>query len=77
MGLSLRLIEFLDYLEDHLNKGAKITITSGYRKPKYNTMLRDKGNLAAKASLHQYGMAADLKIEGVESENAVALCQES
>ena len=68
MGLSLRLIEFIDYLEDHLHSGAKITITSGYRKPEYNTMLREKGNLAAKASLHQYGMAADLKIEGVEAE---------
>jgi uncharacterized protein YcbK (DUF882 family) len=68
MELSLRLIEFIDYLEDRLNQGAKITITSGYRKPKYNTMLREKGNLAAKASLHQYGMAADLKIEGVNAE---------
>ena len=68
MVISLRLIEFIDYLEDHLNRGAKITITSGYRKPAYNTMLRKKGNLAAKASLHQYGMAADLKIEGVKAE---------
>ncbi len=68
MGLSLRLIEFIDYLEDHFNSGAKITITSGYRKPEYNTMLREKGNLAAKASLHQYGMAVDLKIEGVKPE---------
>jgi uncharacterized protein YcbK (DUF882 family) len=68
MELSLRLIEFIDYLEDRLNQGAKITITSGYRKPKYNTMLREKGHLAAKASLHQYGMAADLKIEGVNAE---------
>ncbi len=68
MELSLRLIEFIDYLEDRLNKGSKVTITSGYRKPKYNTMLRERGNLAAKASLHQYGMAADLKIEGVEAE---------
>ena len=68
MGLSLRLVEFIDYLEDHLNSGAKITITSGYRKPEYNTMLRDKGSLAAKASLHQYGMAADLKISGVKAE---------
>lgn len=67
-GLSLRLIEFIDYLEDHLNSGATITITSGYREPEYNTMLREKGNLAAKASLHQYGMAADLRIQGVEAE---------
>ena len=68
MGLSLRLIEFIDYLEDRLNSGAKIIIASGYRKPEYNTMLREKGNLAAKASLHLYGMAADLKIQGVEAE---------
>ncbi|EFK10083.1 conserved hypothetical protein [delta proteobacterium NaphS2] len=67
-GLSLRLIEFIDYLEDHLNRGAKITIISGYRRPEYNTKLREKGKLAAKASLHQYGMAADLKIQGVKAE---------
>ena len=67
MGLSLRLVEFLDFLQDHFNPEANITITSGYRKPEYNTMLRKKGNLAAKASLHQYGMAADLKIEGVNA----------
>jgi uncharacterized protein YcbK (DUF882 family) len=68
MGLSLRLIEFIDYLEDRLHRGAKITITSGYRRPEYNTMLRGKGYLAAKASLHQSGMAADLKIQGVNAE---------
>lgn len=68
MGLSLRLIEFIDYLEDRLHKGARITIASGYRKPEYNTLLRERGGLAAKASLHQYGMAADLRMEGVAAE---------
>ena len=65
--ISLRLIEFLDYLEDHLHPGARITIVSGYRSPQYNTDLRNKGMLAAKASLHQYGMAADIKIKGISS----------
>jgi uncharacterized protein YcbK (DUF882 family) len=64
-GLSLRLIAFLDYLQDRLGSGALIAITSGYRSPEYNTHLRQKGALAAKASLHQYGMAADFKMEGV------------
>jgi uncharacterized protein YcbK (DUF882 family) len=64
LHLSLRLIEFLDYLQDHFRPGARITITSGYRNPTYNRALRRHGALAAKASLHQYGMAADLKIEG-------------
>lgn len=65
--LSLRLIEFLDYLEDQLGPGALLTITSGYRLPEYNTKLRKGGALAAKASLHQYGMAADFILEGVSS----------
>jgi uncharacterized protein YcbK (DUF882 family) len=64
-GLSLRLIEYLDYLQDRIGSGALITITSGYRSPEYNTHLRQKGALAAKASLHQYGMAADFKMAGV------------
>lgn len=66
--ISMRLIEFLDYLEDRLQPGAKITIVSGWRSPQYNTSLREKGRLAAKASLHQYGMAADVKIDGVSSD---------
>ncbi len=60
-----RFIEFLDFLQDHYNPRAAITIASGYRSPIYNTRLRDQGKLAAKASLHQYGMAADLSIQGV------------
>jgi len=63
--LSLRLIEFLDFLQDRLRPGARIAITSGYRSPEYNTKVRKRGGLAAKASLHQYGMAVDLEIEGV------------
>jgi Bacterial protein of unknown function (DUF882) len=61
----LRLIEFLDFLEDRLNQGARIVIVSGYRAPQYNAGIRKRGALAAKASLHQYGMAADLRMEGI------------
>ncbi len=38
--LLLRLIEFLDFLENRLAPGAVLTITSGYRSPEYNTRLR-------------------------------------
>lgn len=65
--ISLRLIEFMDFLEDKLGPGALITITSGYRPPEYNKNLRKRGALAAKASLHQYGMAADFIMKGVSS----------
>lgn len=64
-ALSLRLIEYLDFLEDRLSSGSRITVLSGYRSPTYNTLLRKRGKLAARASLHQYGMAADLKMDGV------------
>jgi uncharacterized protein YcbK (DUF882 family) len=67
MHLSLRLIEFLDYLQDHFRPDARITIVSGYRSPAYNKAIRRRGALAAKASLHQYGMAADFKLEGVDA----------
>jgi len=67
--ISLRLIEFLDFLEDRLHPGTRITIASGYRSPKYNTNLRNKGKLAATASLHQYGMAADIKMQGTSSKH--------
>lgn len=66
--MSIRFIEFLDYLEDNLSPGARIAILSGYRSPTYNTGLRSAGRLAAKASLHQYGMASDIQIQGVPSE---------
>lgn len=65
--ISLRLIEFLDYLQDNLKPDAQIAVVSGFRAPSYNTHLRQQGRLAAKASLHQYGMAADLKIKGLSS----------
>jgi uncharacterized protein YcbK (DUF882 family) len=67
LGLSLRLVEFLDFLQDRFGSSVDMIITSGYRTPAYNTHLRNQGGLAAKASLHQYGMAADLKMTGVSS----------
>jgi len=74
--VSLRLVAFLDYLEDRLRPGARITITSGYRSPEYNTQVRNRGGLAAKASLHQYGMAADFMMDGVASEKVWRFVQE-
>lgn len=65
-GVYLRLIEFLDFLQDRLG-GGRVIITSGYRSPEYNTDLRNRGGLAAKASLHQYGMAADIIMERISS----------
>jgi uncharacterized protein YcbK (DUF882 family) len=68
-GVSMRLIAFLDFLQDRFNPQARITVTSGYRSPRYNTKLRRNGALAAKASLHQYGMAADFSLQGVPAKH--------
>ncbi len=69
--VSLRLIELLSHLQSTLSRRRRgrgwITISSGYRSPRYNRALRDKGGIVAKSSLHQYGMAADLRIGGVAS----------
>jgi uncharacterized protein YcbK (DUF882 family) len=65
--ISLRLIEFLNYLKDKFG-GKTITIASGYRSPAHNMSLRENGALAGKASLHQYGMAADIQMAGISSQ---------
>ncbi len=62
-----RFIEFLDYLQDAM-KGGTMTVMSGYRSLSYNKSLRDNGSLAGKASMHQYGMAADIRMKGVHPE---------
>jgi len=72
--ISLRLIERLAYLRSHTH-GNWIIISSGYRSPAYNRALRDKGATVALASLHQYGMAADLRIEGVGTKRAWKLAR--
>lgn len=64
--MSVRLIELLDYLEDHFN-GEGIRIISGYRTPERNTTLRNKGGLAASSSLHLDAEAMDLIMNGVSS----------
>jgi uncharacterized protein YcbK (DUF882 family) len=66
--ISLRLVSLLDYLEDLYRH--PIEIISGYRSPEYNEGLRAKGRLAAKASLHIEGMAADIRMRKVLSAEA-------
>lgn len=65
--ISLRLVEFLDYLQDRFGSTKTLLIVSGYRSPEYNMKLRENGALAGKASLHQYGMATDFSMAGVSS----------
>ena len=72
--VALRLIAFLDYFEDHFQQ--PISIISGYRSPEYNENLRAQGRLAAKASLHMEGMAADIQMRKELSAKAFPLLRE-
>jgi uncharacterized protein YcbK (DUF882 family) len=72
--IALRLIAFLDYFEDHFQQ--PISIISGYRSPEYNENLRAQGRLAAKASLHMEGMAADIQMRKGLSAKAFPLLRE-
>ena len=65
--ISLRTIAFVDYLQDKYAPGKTLRLLSGYRSPKFNASLRQKGRLAARTSYHIQGMAADLIFPGVDS----------
>lgn len=65
-SISKRTLAMLDYFSDQLGKGKWIYLNSGYRSPKYNKGLRDKGKGAAKTSTHIDGMALDFYINGVD-----------
>ncbi|HBG07306.1 MAG TPA: hypothetical protein DDY22_17565 [Geobacter sp.] len=64
-SMDLRVIEYLNRLDDGLGGGNEIHIVSGYRSPSYNSRLRSKSKGVAKNSLHMKGMAVDLVIPGV------------
>lgn len=63
--MSLRLIELLDYVEDHY-RPRQMILVSGYRSPDFNQALRAGGHRVAQASMHTEGMAADVQPVGLD-----------
>jgi uncharacterized protein YcbK (DUF882 family) len=63
--MDLRVLEYLNRLDNHLGGGNEIHIISGYRSPSYNSKLRSHSKGVAKNSFHMKGMAIDLAIPGV------------
>lgn len=63
-NMDVRIIEYLNRLDQSLGGGNEIRIISGYRSPAYNEKLRSRSNGVAKASLHMKGKAIDLAIPG-------------
>jgi uncharacterized protein YcbK (DUF882 family) len=64
--ITLRFVELLAHLQHQL-KGGWLDIASGYRSPRYNAKLRTRGRTVAKASMHLYAAAADLRLRKVAS----------
>ena len=62
--VSLRLIELLDFLQDHF-KGGSIQILDGLRSVSQNEAWRAAGKVAASSSMHLDGEAADIIMTGV------------
>jgi uncharacterized protein YcbK (DUF882 family) len=62
--ISLRLIELIDYVQDHY-RPRRLALVSGYRSPAFNQALRESGHRVAQASLHTEGMAADVQPTGL------------
>ena len=56
--VSLNLVDVLERIREHFKK--PVYINSAYRNPAYNAMIG-----GAKNSMHMYGMAADIHINGV------------
>lgn len=63
--ISLRLIELIDFVEQKLQP-RRMQLISGYRSPEFNDDLRSAGAMAARASLHTQGLAADILFVGVK-----------
>lgn len=65
-NMSMRFLEFLSFLQGHYDR-APMKLLSGFRPPKYNQSLRDKGKLAAQSSMHIEGAAADIVFPSILS----------
>ncbi len=59
-----RLYDIMTAIADRLGQVPRFEIVSGYRSPETNAMLRRAGGGAAKKSLHMFGRAIDLRLEG-------------
>jgi len=59
------LYDLLHALRARLDSDAPLQVISGYRSPRTNLALARKGRGVARGSLHQYGMAVDVRIPGV------------
>jgi len=65
--IDLRLMDMLSSIQMLCNSSGTYEIISGYRSPKTNKLLRDKGRGVAKHSLHMLGQAIDIRLTDVKT----------
>jgi len=64
--MDIRVLEFLNMVDNRLGGDNEIHIISGYRSPEYNQLLRRESPGVAKSSLHIEGKAIDISIPSVK-----------
>lgn len=64
--MDIRVLEFLNMVDNRLGGDNEIHILSGYRSPEYNHLLRRESSRVAKNSLHIEGKAIDIAIPCVK-----------
>lgn len=62
--MDLGMLDLLHTLRVTMESDEPFEVISGYRSPKTNEMLRDKGSGVAKKSLHMTGRAIDVRLPG-------------
>ena len=67
--MDIRVIEYLNRVDNELGGGNEIHIISGYRSPAYNNLLRREGRHVAGHSLHMKGKAIDIAIPHVGTDS--------
>lgn len=63
--MDIRVLDFLNMVDNRVGGDNVIHIISGYRSPEYNQLLRRESSGVAKNSLHIEGKAIDIAIPGV------------
>jgi uncharacterized protein YcbK (DUF882 family) len=64
-AIDVRVIEFVDLVDQRLGGRHAVHVISGYRSPEYNAWLARHGGGVASNSLHLQGRAIDIRMPGV------------
>ncbi|MDE1173415.1 MAG: DUF882 domain-containing protein [Parvibaculaceae bacterium] len=62
--IDTKLLDLLTMMHRRLDTGEPFQVISGYRSPKSNAMLQEKGSGVATHSYHMRGMAIDIRVAG-------------